>query len=206
MQALILVDIQNDFLPGGRLPVAGGDAIIPVVNGLVEAYPLIAVCQDWHPPGHMSFASSHPGREPLETIELEGLEQILWPDHCVWGSEGAQFSKNLRLDRAAAFFRKGMDPKVDSYSGFFDNGRRHHTGLAEWLRAMECDTAHIAGLAAEICVAYTARDAAELGFQTAIIEDGTRALSEEDFAATRRDLEARGVTVAPAAELRPISA
>ena len=201
MRALILVDIQRDFLPGGSLPVTGGDAIIPVLNALIPRYPLVAVTQDWHPPGHLSFASSHPGHKPLETIEVDGLEQTLWPDHCVWGTAGALFPEALQLDTAVAIFRKGMDPRVDSYSGFFDNGRRHHTGLAAWLRAMEVEAVDIAGLAAEICVAYTARDAAELGFKTAVVEDGTRALSAEAFAKTRADLADRGIRVEPGTRL-----
>ncbi len=201
MKALVLVDLQRDFLPGGRLPVEQGDAILPLLNELIPRYPLVVATQDWHPPGHLSFASSHEDKKPLETIELDGLAQTLWPDHCTWGSEGAEFPAALQLKRARAIFRKGMDRRVDSYSGFFDNGRRHRTGLAEWLRAMDVDTVHVAGLAAEICVTYTARDAAELGFETAVLEDGTRALSEEDFAEAAEDLRARGVRVAPSREL-----
>ncbi len=193
MKALILVDIQNDFLPGGKLAVEGGDAIIPVVNALIPRYPLVAATQDWHPPDHLSFASRHEGRHPFDKIRLDGLEQILWPDHCVQGSRGAEFPETLKTEPAAAIFRKGMDPRVDSYSAFFDNGRRHRTGLAEWLRGMEVDEVHVAGLAAEVCVAYTARDAAELGFATTIIEDGTRALSAAEFARVRAELTARGV-------------
>ncbi|MFC4726953.1 bifunctional nicotinamidase/pyrazinamidase [Coralloluteibacterium thermophilus] len=193
MHALILVDIQNDFLPGGRLPVAGGDAILPVVADLIPRYPLVVATQDWHPAGHMSFASSHAGRTPFETVELDGLPQTLWPDHCVQGTPGAEFAPGLDLRPVRAIFRKGMDPRVDSYSGFFDNGRRHRTGLAEWLRAMGADTVHVVGLAAEVCVAYTARDAAEQGFRTAIVEDATRALSAEAFAATAAELGERGV-------------
>lgn len=195
MKALIIVDIQKDFLPGGTLAVPEGDDVIPVVNRLAEDYPLIAATQDWHPPGHLSFASSHEGRKPFETVELDGLEQILWPDHCTWGSTGAAFPKSLDTGRVAAVFRKGMDPRVDSYSGFFDNGHRHKTGLAEWLRGMEVDALDIVGLAAEVCVAHTARDAAALGFATTLLTDGTPALSEDDFAKTLDDLRAKGVRV-----------
>ena len=201
MKALILVDVQCDFMPGGNLPVAEGDRILPVINRCVERYPLVAVTQDWHPPGHLSFASSHEGCEPMEVIELDGLEQILWPDHCIQGTDGADFPEELNLNPAAAIFRKGADPKVDSYSAFFDNGRRHKTGLAEWLRAMNVDTVHVAGLAAEVCVAYTARDAAEQGFKVAVIEDGTRALSEEDFEKVKKKLSDKGVRFASAEEL-----
>ncbi|MBS7457322.1 bifunctional nicotinamidase/pyrazinamidase [Coralloluteibacterium stylophorae] len=201
MRALVLVDIQNDFLPGGRLPVAGGDAILPVVNALVRRYPLVVATQDWHPPTHMSFASQHAGRAPFERIELDGIAQTLWPDHCVQGSDGAAFAAALDVGPVAAIFRKGMDPRVDSYSGFFDNGRRHRTGLGEWLRAMAVDEVHVAGLAAEVCVAYTARDAAGLGFRTAIVADATRALSDAEFSATAGALRTLGVTVAPAESL-----
>lgn len=202
MKALILVDIQRDFLPGGNLPVENGDRIVPVVNSILPYYPLIAITQDWHLPGHLSFASSHRGREPLEEIELNGLQQTLWPDHCIQGSSGAEFPGELNLNPAAAIFRKGTDPEVDSYSGFFDNGRRHKTGLADWLRGMEVDEAHIAGLAAEICVAYTARDAIELGFRTAVVEDGTRALSSEDFKSVLEELKSKGVRFIPSVDIR----
>lgn len=201
MKALILVDIQRDFLPGGSLPVENGDQILPVVNRIIDKFPLIAVTQDWHPPGHMSFASSHEGRKPMEEIELDGLKQILWPDHCIQGSPGAGFPDSLNLDPASAIFRKGMDPQVDSYSGFYDNGHRHKTGLAEWLRGMEVDEVHIAGLAAEVCVAFTARDAAQLGFKVAVIEDATKALSEEDYASARKGLANKGVRFIPSGDI-----
>lgn len=201
MKALILIDIQNDFLPGGRLPVEGSDAILPIVNRLIPEYPVVAATQDWHPPGHHSFASTHLGRHPFETIELDGIRQTLWPDHCEWNTPGAEFSPDLNLGRVSAIFRKGMDPRVDSYSGFFDNQRRHKTGLAEWLRAMGVSEVHLVGLAAEVCVAYTARDAAELGFAVTLVRDGTRALSERDFPATAADLAARGIRIAWGAEL-----
>ncbi len=193
MKALILVDIQNDFLPGGNLPVSGGDAIIPVVNALIERFPLTALTQDWHPAGHLSFASAHAGKEPFEKIELDGLEQILWPDHCIQGSVGAAFPESVDTNAAVAIFRKGMDPRVDSYSAFFDNGRRRRTGLAEWLKGMDVDSVCVAGLAAEVCVAYTARNAAELGFATTVVEDGTRALSDDDFTRVREELSDLGV-------------
>ena len=201
MRALILVDVQRDFMPGGKLPVEHGDRIVPVINTIVPHYPLVAVTQDWHPRGHRSFASTHPGHEPLDEIELNGLPQILWPDHCIQGSAGAEFPEALDLNPAAAIFRKGSDPEVDSYSGFYDNGRRHRTGLAEWLRGMDVDEVHIAGLAAEICVAYTARDAAELGFRTTVIEDATRALSEDDLQAVKGELIEKGVRFIPSAEI-----
>lgn len=197
MTALVIVDVQRDFVPGGRLPVPRGDEIIPVINWIQSRYPLVVLTQDWHPPNHLSFASNHPGRKPFERIELDGLEQVLWPDHCVWNSDGAAFDPRLDTARAAAIFRKGMDPRVDSYSGFFDNGRRRRTGLAEWLRGMGVRAVHVVGLAADYCVAWTARDAAELGFETAILTDATMALSAADFERVATELQGRGVVVAP---------
>lgn len=202
MKALILVDIQRDFLPGGNLPVENGDRILPVVNDLLPHYPVIAVTQDWHPPEHRSFASAHEGREPLEEIEMDGQTQTLWPDHCIQGSEGAEFPDELDLRPVEAIFRKGTDPEIDSYSGFFDNDHRRKTGLAEWLRAKEVDEVHIAGLAAEVCVAYTAHDAADLGFRTTVVEDATRALSSDDFEKARKELEEKGVRFAPSTAIR----
>lgn len=195
MTALVIVDVQRDFVPGGRLPVPRGDEIIPVINRIQSRYPLVVLTQDWHPPNHLSFASNHPGRKPFEKVELDGLEQVLWPDHCVWNSEGASFDPRLDTARAAAIFRKGMDPRVDSYSGFFDNGRRRRTGLAEWLRGMGVRRVHVVGLAADYCVAWTARDAAELGFETAVLTDATMALSAADFERVAGELRQRGVVV-----------
>lgn len=201
MKALIIVDVQRDFVPGGALPVPGGDKIVPVINRLQPQYELVVLTQDWHPPNHLSFASNHPRRRPFETIELDGLQQVLWPDHCVWGSPGADFAEGLDTTRAAAVFRKGMDPHVDSYSAFFDNGRRRKTGLGDWLRGMGVTEVHVVGLAADYCVAYTARDAAELGFQTVIIEDATRPISPAGFARMTEELRKCGVRVVPSVQL-----
>jgi nicotinamidase/pyrazinamidase len=203
MTALIIVDVQRDFLPGGALAVPEGDAIIPVLNRLQARYPVVALTQDWHPPDHLSFASNHPGRRPLEVIDLDGIQQVLWPDHCVWNTPGAALADALDTARAAAIFRKGMDRRVDSYSGFFDNGRRHKTGLAEWLRALGVTEVHVAGLAADYCVAYTAADACELGFRTVIVEDATRPISAEGFARLGDPLRARGVRIEPSTRLEP---
>jgi nicotinamidase/pyrazinamidase len=203
MTALIIVDVQRDFLPGGALPVPEGDAVIPVLNRIQARYPLVALTQDWHPPDHLSFASQHPGRKPLERIELDGLEQVLWPDHCVWNSPGAALADALDTGRAAAIFRKGLDRRVDSYSGFFDNGRRRKTGLAEWLRGLGVTEVHVAGLAADYCVAYTARDAAELGFRVAILEDATRPISAAGFAQVAAELRQHGIRIAPSDAVCP---
>jgi len=199
MTALIIVDVQQDFLPGGRLAVPKGDAIIAVVNRIQSRYEIIALTQDWHPPDHLSFASNHPGRKPLETIELDGVEQVLWPDHCTWDSPGAALARELNYSRAAAIFRKGMDRRVDSYSAFFDNGRKRSTGLDAWLRGLGVDAVHVAGLAAEYCVAFTARDAVELGFKTMILSDATKPLSIEAFSRSADELRQGGVEIKPSA-------
>ncbi|MCX8107658.1 MAG: bifunctional nicotinamidase/pyrazinamidase [Verrucomicrobiae bacterium] len=201
MKALIIVDVQRDFLPGGALAVPEGDAVIPVLNAIQQRYDLVVLTQDWHPPDHLSFASNHAGSQPFEITTLDGLPQVLWPDHCVWNTPGAEFAKELDTSRAAAIFRKGMDTRVDSYSAFFDNGRRRKTGLGDWLRAMGVTEVHIGGLAADYCVAYTARDAAELGFTTVVVEDATRPISVAGFVRMSEDLRSRGVCVEPSAAL-----
>lgn len=195
MKALILVDVQNDFMPGGPLEVPDGDAILPVVNRVAETYGLVAVTQDWHPADHASFASQHPGNGPFDRIELDGLEQTLWPDHCVQGSEGADFHMDLNTNPVAAIFRKGMDRRIDSYSGFFDNGRKRSTGLDAWLRGKDVKEVHIAGLAAEICVAFTAADACQCGFDTVVLRNGTKPLDPSAWEKKADELRAQGVRI-----------
>lgn len=177
MNALILVDLQNDFMPGGSLAVPEGDAIVPLVNELQQAFPLVIATQDWHPRLHKSFASNHPGRRPFERIDLHGLEQVLWPDHCLQGSPGAMFHSGIKLDKVEAIFRKGMDPEIDSYSGFYDNGSRKSTGLAGYLRERKVSKVFVCGLAADYCVAFTARDALRENFDTFVIADATRPIA-----------------------------
>ena len=174
MNALILVDIQNDFMPGGRLAVPEGNVIVPLVNGLQASFGLIVATQDWHPQGHKSFASNHPGTQPFQMIDLRGIEQVLWPDHCVQGSEGAAFHPGLEMQKVEAIFRKGTDPEIDSYSGFYDNGARKSTGLAGYLRDRKVRKVFVCGLAADYCVAFTARDAVRENFDTFVISDATR--------------------------------
>lgn len=201
MNALILVDIQNDFMPGGALGVPGGDAIVPVVNRLQPGFALVVATQDWHPPGHASFASSHPGNSAFDSIELDGLEQTLWPDHCVQGTAGADFHAQLDTQRVEAVFRKGMDSGIDSYSGFYDNGHQKTTGLAGYLREKGVQTLFFCGLAADICVAFSIRDANAEGFSTVLVEDATRALSGEDFAAIRDELQTAGTRIVNSIDL-----
>lgn len=179
MNALILVDIQNDFLPGGSLAVPGGDLILPVVNLLTRHFNLVIATQDWHPPDHVSFASNHPRRKPFQKIVIDEVEQVLWPDHCVQGTRGAEFSPDLDLRPVESIFRKGTDPKIDSYSAFFDNARRKSSGLEGYLRNKGVKKIFLAGLAADYGVFYTAVDALSLGFKTVIIKDASKPISEE---------------------------
>lgn len=206
MRALVLVDIQNDFVPGGALPVSEGDRIVPVVNRLQPCFDLVVATQDWHPPEHGSFASNHPGRNPGEVIELHGLPQILWPAHCVQHSPGADFVAGLERDRWEGIFQKGTDPAIDSYSGFFDNGHRKATGLGDGLRERGVAEVFIAGLATDYCVKFTALDARELGFRTHLITDACRGvnLRPGDVANAIREMEAAGVrTIVSTAILPP---
>ncbi len=179
MKALIIVDVQNDFLPGGALAVKNGFDIIPVTNDIQEKFDLVVATQDWHPAEHKSFASNHPGKKTFEEIDLDGLPQVLWPDHCIQQTQGADFSKDLNTKKIEAIFRKGMDKNIDSYSGFFDNGKRKSTGLAAYFKDKGADSIFVAGLAADFCVYFTAMDALELGFKTTIITDATKAINNE---------------------------
>ena len=174
MKALILIDIQNDFLPGGSLAVPGGDEVVPVANELMAGYELLVATQDWHPADHLSFASQHPGHSAGEHIDLDGLQQILWPDHCVQHQPGAEFAPGLDADRIDHVIQKGTDRNVDSYSGFFDNARRKATGLDDLLRERGVDEVDMVGLATDVCVLYSALDAADLGFKTTVITSGCR--------------------------------
>jgi nicotinamidase/pyrazinamidase len=186
MKALLLIDIQNDFLPGGTLAVPEGDKIISVVNELQKNFELVVATQDWHPPDHKSFASNHPGKNPFEIIDLNGLQQTLWPDHCVQGTLGAEFSKLVNTNKVEVIFRKGTNPEIDSYSGFYDNGYLKSTGLADYLRGKKVTEIYLTGLCADICVFYTAMDSMKAGFKTFIIEDGTHPLTEEGLLSTMK--------------------
>jgi len=192
MKALIVIDIQNDFLPGGSLAVPDGDKIIPVVNGLQNYFELVVATQDWHPANHKSFASNHLNKKPFDVIDLHGLKQTLWPAHCVQGTEGANFSSQLNLNKAEAIFRKGADAEIDSYSGFYDNGRLKSTGLAAYLHGKKVDEVYVTGLCGDICVFFTAMDSLQEGFKTYIIEDATQPLSEDDFKKTNEAFIQKG--------------
>ena len=203
MKALILVDLQNDFLPGGALPVPDGDQVIPVANRVQKVFPLVVATQDWHPANHRSFAASHPGRKPGEVVQLAGLPQILWPVHCVQGTRGAAFAPGLETERFAKVFSKGASLEIDSYSGFFDNGHRRATGLGDYLRDRGVDTVYMMGLATDYCVKFTALDARTLGLETHLISDGCRGVNLQPGEVDRAvaEMRAAGVREIPSAQL-----
>lgn len=201
MNALILVDIQNDFMPGGALAVPEGDRIISLVNELQTSFELVVATQDWHPPQHKSFASNHPGKTVFEHIDLHGLDQVLWPDHCVQASPGAEFHPGLDVRKVEAVFRKGMDPEYDSYSGFYDNGARKATGLAGYLRDRKVRKVFVCGLAGDYCVAFTAKDALRENFDTFVIGDATRSIDAAGFKRAVDELMGMGGTVIQSSSL-----
>ena len=198
MNALILVDLQNDFLPGGALAVPDGDAVVPLANRLIGQFDLVVATQDWHPPHHVSFAATHSGRRPYDTIRVGGLPQTLWPVHCVELTGGACFAPGLDTSRITHIFQKGTDASVDSYSGFFDNGRRHATGLADWLRERGVTDLTMCGLATDYCVRATALDAISEGFRVRLIEEGCRGVNVApgDVARALDEMKQAGVLIA----------
>lgn len=179
MRALVVVDIQNDFLPGGALAVPQGEEVIAVANHAQEDFDLVVATQDWHPADHGSFASQYPGKQAGDQVELLGLAQVLWPPHCIQRSHGADFAADLDTRRFARVFQKGIDRNVDSYSGFFDNGHRRSTGLAEYLRQMGVTETYILGLATDYCVKFTALDSVQEGFSTHLLIEGCRGVELE---------------------------
>lgn len=200
--ALLVIDVQNDFCPGGALAVADGDSVVPVINWLMPLFDSVVLTQDWHPADHASFASAHSGAAPFSSIEMPYGPQVLWPDHCVQGRPGAGFHPGLETARAAGVVRKGMNRAVDSYSAFFENDRRTPTGLAGWLRDKGIGRVFCAGLATDFCVAYSALDARAIGLEVVLIEDACRAIDlNNSLAAALSDMAAAGVTVAKAATL-----
>jgi len=195
MKTLAIIDVQNDFLPGGSLQVAGSDAIVPIINRIMGRFDLVVAAQDWHPQNHGSFASNHPGRKPFDEIELNGVRQVLWPDHCVQGSHGAEFTSALETRPIEAIFRKGTDPGIDSYSAFFDNGRRKSTGLADYLRGKGAQDLYLCGLAGDICVHFSALDALREGFKVYFIRDAATPLDLAVAPARLDDLRRQGARV-----------
>ncbi len=185
-EVFVVVDVQNDFCTDGALAVPGGEDVVPVVNRLAERFRHVVLTQDWHPRGHQSFASEHPGRKPMETIDVHYGRQILWPDHCVQGTAGAAFHRDFDTDRAELVIRKGFRREIDSYSAFFENDRTTPTGLTGYLRERGFTRVVLAGLAFDFCVRYSAEDAHKQGFDVAVVEEACRAIDVEGSAADTR--------------------
>lgn len=196
-KALILVDLQNDFMPGGSLAVKNADEVISVANRVQRHFKYVVATQDWHPEDHVSFANNHPGCFPGDFIQQSGLSQVLWPVHCVQNTKGAEFVKGLKLDHIIKVFHKGSDPGIDSYSGFFDNGHKKETGLADFLKELQISEVYIMGVATDYCVKYTVLDACKLGFKTYLIEDGCRAvnINPEDGRLAISEMKTVGVKI-----------
>ena len=203
MNTLIIVDVQNDFLPGGALAVPRGDEIVSLANDLQKRFELVVATQDWHPPDHGSFAANHAGKKPGDRIMLDGIEQILWPVHCVQNTTGAEFASGLETERFARIFQKGIDPKIDSYSTFFDNAHRRATGLADYLRQRGVTDIYICGLALDYCVKYSVLDARQLGFNADVIVDACRGinLAPGDVDLAIKEMQASGARIMRSDEL-----
>ena len=192
MKALLIVDLQNDFLPGGSLAVDHGDEVIAVINKLQSRYDLIVATQDWHPSNHKSFASMHIGHNVFDVITLHGHNQVLWPNHCVQGTPGAALVDTLDMNSIEAIFRKGMDKEIDSYSGFYDNQKLRSTGLHGYLQNKGVDEVHICGLAADFCVHFTAMDALDLGYKTKVVSKATKAIDKDSYMKKKEEFIHRG--------------
>ena len=204
MKALILVDIQNDFCPGGALAVSDGDATIAVANGLIEQFKLVVATQDWHPRDHKSFASQNDGVSIGDSFELNGIPQVAWPDHCIEGTSGADFHSSLNSNGIERVFQKGTNPEIDSYSGFFDNDHRNATGLGDFLQSRNVEEVYVLGLATDYCVMFTALDAVKLGFKTHLVVDGCRGveLNEGDVANAIETMKGAGVLIEHSRDLK----
>ncbi|MCC5915963.1 MAG: bifunctional nicotinamidase/pyrazinamidase [Cryomorphaceae bacterium] len=201
MKALIIVDAQIDFMPGGALEVSRGHEIVPVINRVLPKFELAVATQDWHPQNHKSFYTNHEGKSPFEEITLHGLAQVLWPNHCVQGTKGAEFHPQINMNPVEAIFRKGMNPEIDSYSGFYDNGRKVSTGLAGYLREKGATDLYFCGLAADICVYFTMMDALEEGFNVHLISDATKALDQSAFETQLNSFSSKGIRALYSSEL-----
>lgn len=184
MNALLIIDVQNDFMPQGALPVPEGNEIVPFINSIIYNYPLVVATQDWHPANHKSFASQHSGKKVFDEIFLNGIRQTLWPNHCIQGSSGAELYPTLDIKPIEVIFRKGMNFEIDSYSAFFDNNKEKSTHLAEYLKAKGVKTIDVVGLAADFCVYYSIKDALAEGFKVRLLLKGTRAINPEVFSTT----------------------
>jgi len=204
MRALVLVDLQYDFLPGGALAVGHGDETIGVAKRVIPRFETIVATQDWHPRDHGSFAANHPGKKVGDVIDLDGLRQVLWPVHCVQSTPGADLAAALDVSRVRQVFRKGTDPGIDSYSAFFDNGHRKSTGLGGYLKARGATELYVAGLATDYCVKFSALDARQLGFRTFVVEDGTRGveLRPGDVASAVEEMRSSRIGMVRSADIR----
>ena len=203
MRALLIVDVQNDFCPGGALEVPEGDEVVPVINNLVGAFDHVLQTQDWHPAGHQSFASSHPQHDPYDVIEVGYGEQVLWPDHCVEGTDGASFHPDLDTTHTELVLRKGFRPEIDSYSAFFENDGETRTGLAGYLRERGIDTLYVCGLATDFCVKWSAVDGRAEGFDVFVVEEATRGIDQNgSLAQAWKDMNDAGVQVISAEAAR----
>jgi len=192
--ALLVIDVQNDFCPAGALEVAGANEIVPYINKEMVKYDCVVLTQDWHPKGHSSFATSHEGKNPLELIKMPYGDQVLWPDHCVQGSKGAEFHPDLNIEQANAIIRKGSNPFIDSYSAFFENDRKTPTGLDGYLKSLEIEKINLVGLATDFCVNYSAQDAANLGYKVSVLEKMCRAIDlNGSLAAAKSEMQDCGV-------------
>jgi nicotinamidase/pyrazinamidase len=201
MKTLVLIDVQNDFMPGGPLEVPEGNLIIPVINNCLGYFDLVVATQDWHPKNHKSFASDHLNKKPFDRIILNGIHQTLWPDHCIQRTRGAELHEDIHSERIAAIFRKGMDTEVDSYSGFYDNNHQLSTGLSGYLKEKGVSEIYFCGLAADICVYYSMLDAVLEGFSATLIEDASRPLYLEKFDDIKCEIAKHGVHIITSSEL-----
>jgi nicotinamidase/pyrazinamidase len=201
MNTLLIIDVQNDFLTGGPLEVPGGNMVVPVINQIQDYFDLVVATQDWHPESHLCFASNHPGSKPFDTVLLQGNPQILWPDHCIQGTKGAELHQGLNTCSIAAIFRKGMDPELDSYSAFYDNNHKMSTGLAGYLKEKETEEIYFCGLAADICVYYSILDSIPEGFTAVLIEDAVSPLYPDKFNDIKCELANLGVKIVNSRDL-----
>ena len=193
MKTLLIIDVQNDFVPGGSLPVPNGDKIVPVINAMQHKFDLVIATQDWHPEDHISFASNHEGASLFDVIEIQGNPQTLWPNHCVQGTKGAELHPNLDTLKFEAVFRKGTDKTIDSYSAFYDNGHLKSTGLAGYLKEKGTTQLYLCGLAADICVYFSIRDAVDAGFDCFFVEDASQALDVDAFGDIKKEMINMGI-------------
>jgi nicotinamidase/pyrazinamidase len=202
MKTLLTIDVQNDFMPSGSLPVPEGNQIVPVINKIQDKFDLVIGTQDWHPKDHISFASNHEGKSNFDVIEIHKKPQTLWPDHCVQGTQGAEFHPDLKTKKFEAIFRKGTDKTIDSYSAFYDNGHLKSTGLAGYLKEKGTTELYLCGLAADICVYFSIMDAFKEGFDCFLIEDASKALDNIEFEKLKKEMIAMGIKMVTSASIQ----